>query len=124
MPLIEGVLDRRGTFQFVDADGTTSAHQILSTLFTDQPNFLKGLDDILQRLEFGLPAKALPLTKLPVPLTRGQYLALVNVGASTPDDVNALSDERLRECVGAAVATQMRPKRGGEGDSQVREEDL
>lgn len=31
-----------------------SAHQILSTLFPGQPEFLKGLDDVLQRLEFGL----------------------------------------------------------------------
>jgi hypothetical protein len=41
-----------------------SAHQILATLFPDQPDFLKGLDEILQRLEFGLPSTALPLTKV------------------------------------------------------------
>jgi len=97
------------------ADGTRfhlrSAHQILSTLFPDQPEFLKGLDEILQRLEFGLPSAALPLTKLPVRLTRGQYLALANAGAGTPEGVNALSDERLRDCVGSATALQLRPKR-------------
>jgi len=97
------------------ADGTRfhlrSAHQILSTLFPDQPEFLKGLDEILQRLEFGLPSAALPLVKLPVRLTRGQYLALANAGAGTPEGVNVLSDERLRDCVGAAAAVQLRPKR-------------
>ncbi|MDO8769397.1 MAG: hypothetical protein Q7K57_11975 [Burkholderiaceae bacterium] len=96
------------------ADGTRfhlrSAHQILSTLFPDQPEFLKGLDEILQRLEFGLPSAALPLVKVPVRLTRGQYLALANAGAGTPEGVNALSDERLRDCVGAVVAAQLRTK--------------
>ena len=38
-----------------------SAHQILSTLLPEQPEFLSGLDKILQRLEFGLPSAALPL---------------------------------------------------------------
>lgn len=96
------------------ADGTRfhlrSAHQILSTLFPDQPEFLKGLDEILQRLEFGLPSAALPLVKVPVRLTRGQYLALANAGAGTPEGVNALSDERLRDCVGAAATALLRPK--------------
>ncbi|WP_298193848.1 DEAD/DEAH box helicase [Metallibacterium sp.] len=94
------------------ADGTRfhlrSAHQILSTLFPDQPEFLTGLDEILQRLEFGLPSAVLPLVKLPVRLTRGQYLALANAGAGTPDGVNALSDERLRDCVGTVAAAQLR----------------
>ena len=49
-----------------------SAHQILSTLLLDQPSFLTGLDEILQRLEFGLPTDALPIAKLVVRLTRGQ----------------------------------------------------
>ena len=96
------------------ADGTRfhlrSAHQILSTLFPDQPDFLKGLDEILQRLEFGLPSGALPLTHLSVPLTRGQYLALANAGITTSEGVNSLTDERLRDCVGAAGAARLRPK--------------
>jgi helicase len=29
VPLVEGVLDRRGTFQFVDVDGTTKSNQLL-----------------------------------------------------------------------------------------------
>jgi len=38
-------------------------------------------------------------------------MALANVGAGTPEEMNALSDERLRDCVGATVAVQLRPKR-------------
>lgn len=57
-----------------------SAHQILATLFPDQPDFLKSLDEILQRLEFGLPSTALPLMKVSVRLTRGQCLELLSIG--------------------------------------------
>ena len=52
-----------------------SAHQILSTLFPGEPEFLEGIDELLVRLEFGLPAKAVPLTRFPMALNRGQYLA-------------------------------------------------
>lgn len=87
-----------------------SAHQILSTLLTDQPEFLLGLDEILQRLEFGLPSAVLPLTKLPVPLTRGHYLALAAVSVQDAAALSALDDVRLRECVGAAAFGILRPQ--------------
>ena len=87
-----------------------SAHQILSTLFPDQPEFLKSLDELLQRLEFGLPAPVLPLTALRATLTRGQYLALSAAGCSTADDVGKLSREKLTECVGASTASLLLPE--------------
>lgn len=86
-----------------------SAHQILSTLLPDQPEFLKRLDEILQRLEFGLPSAALSLTKLSVRLTRGQCLALLAAGVNNSDELNALSDDRLRDCVGTATTALLRP---------------
>jgi helicase len=46
-----------------------SAHQILSALFPAQPAFLLALDELLRRLEFGLPAAALGLMALPVALS-------------------------------------------------------
>jgi helicase len=88
-----------------------SAHQILSALFPDQPGFLQGLDDILQRLEFGLPSTALPLAKLSARLTRGQCLALLAAGVRTSDELDALSDESLRECVGPGTALRLRAKK-------------
>ena len=84
-----------------------SAHQILTALFPDQPEFLARLDDILRRLEFGLPSNALALTELPISLTRGQYLALANAGCSVPNDVAALSFECLRDCVGESTAARL-----------------
>jgi hypothetical protein len=87
-----------------------SAHQILRALFPDRPEFLASVDDILQRLEFGLPSNALALTKLPISLTRGQYLALTNAGCSVPDDVAGLSFECLCDCVGDGTAALLGSK--------------
>jgi replicative superfamily II helicase len=87
-----------------------SAHQILSTLLPEQPEFLLGLDEILQRLEFGLPSAALPLAKLSVRLNRGQHLALMAAGVCRSDDLGALSDDDLEGCVGAMTAGLLRPK--------------
>jgi replicative superfamily II helicase len=86
-----------------------SAYQILATLFPNRPDFLRGVDDILERLEFGLPSAALPLANLAVPLTRGQCLALLQAGVNTLDALSTLSDERLQECVGALTAARLRP---------------
>jgi hypothetical protein len=87
-----------------------SAHQILATLLPAEPAFLTGLDELLQRLEFGLPARGLALARMAVRLTRGQCLALLGVGISTEAELDALSDERLAECVGISTATLLRPE--------------
>jgi hypothetical protein len=50
----------------------------------------EALDELLRRLEFGLPKGALKLIDLPVALSRGQYLGLFAVAASTVDAVYAL----------------------------------
>ena len=65
------------------------------------------------RLEFGLPADAIPLTRLPMALNRGQYLALVVAGCTTPVDVKELATETLTQCVGAVFASQIRSNRSG-----------
>ena len=101
------------------ADGTRfhmrSAHQILSILFPDQPMFLSGLDELLHRLEFGLPAQALPLTQIALPLTRGQYLALFVSGCSTPREALALPLETLSECIGVEGASLLLARTGTNG---------
>jgi len=92
-----------------------SAHQILATLFPDQPDFLKSLDEILQRLEFGLPSAALPLTKVSVRLTRGQCLELLSIGVRNEDDLKNLDEDRLRRCVGTGTAILLRPRSDATG---------
>jgi ATP-dependent DNA helicase len=94
------------------AEGTRfhlrSAHQILSALVPNQPEFLKALDRILRQLEFGLPEAALPLSELSVRPSRGQCLALAAAGATTLEQVLALDEVRLREIVGVAAASRLR----------------
>jgi replicative superfamily II helicase len=80
-----------------------SAHQILATLLPEQEEFLNGLDEVLQRLEFGLPSAALSLAKLPVLLTRGQCLALFGAGITTSDQIGSMDDESLGQCVGRST---------------------
>lgn len=108
----------QGTLGYGDiiriADGTRfhlrSAHQILTILFPEHADFLTSLDDVLLRLEFGLPSAAMPMTKLPVPLTRGQCLALFSEGCTSLADLSKLSEECLKGCVGPALAAQLRPQ--------------
>ena len=88
-----------------------SAHQIISTLVPDRPEFLMGLDDLLTRLEFGLPKDLLELTQVRPRLSRGQCLALARAGATTLAALEALDADILRTCVGAATALQMRPRK-------------
>jgi helicase len=85
-----------------------SAHQILSALFPAQPAFLLALDELLRRLEFGLPAAALGLMALPVALSRGQYLALFAAGGRSVDTVVTLSPDALENCIGRAAAKRIR----------------
>lgn len=90
-----------------------SAHQIMSTLFPDQPEFLKALDEVLQRLEFGVPAGALALTKLRPALTRGQCLNLWQNGVASREAIEALSLDALRSLLGELAAALYRPAPAG-----------
>ena len=70
---------------------------------------MTALDELLRRLEFGLPSGAISLTEIPLTLDRGEYLALYAAGCATADDVKGLSIQKLTECVGASVASLLRP---------------
>lgn len=95
------------------AEGTRfhlrSAHRILAALFPERPDFLNALDQLLSRLEFGLPEAALPLAAMRPRLSRGQCLALMQVGVVTAEQLAALDDARLQACVGAAMFRLIRP---------------
>lgn len=85
-----------------------SAHRIIATLLPDQPDFLLGLDQILLRLEVGLPAPLLPLMQIPVALTRGQHLALGAAGVRHAGDLEQLDDATLARCIGALASARLR----------------
>jgi replicative superfamily II helicase len=86
-----------------------SARQILGALMPDQGDFLAALDDLLPRLEYGLPAEALPLVSLRAPLSRGQYLALQQLGCRSMEDVAQLDADALAGAVGLLAAALLRP---------------
>lgn len=83
-----------------------SAHRILVALFPEQPAFLAEIDELLTRLEAGLPTRALPLLSLP--LSRGQYLALVEAGVLDIEAVRAMLDADLSARVGATSAVRLK----------------
>jgi helicase len=86
-----------------------SAHQILSTLFPDQPVFVKGLNELLRRMEFGLPASAPGLAALPIRFNRGKCLSLSSAAINTPDALRALGDHCLRDYIDVVIVSQLRP---------------
>jgi hypothetical protein len=84
-----------------------SAHQILGTLFPEQPDFLKALDEILLRLEFGLPANALPLMDIPARLTRGQYLILLSLSVHNFKELKEMDNNILRQHLGKNIVDSL-----------------
>ncbi len=85
-----------------------SARQILGALIPDKAEFLGGLDDLLPRLEYGVPASALKLVGFKTPLTRGQYLALHQLGCCSADDIPRLDQQTLSGVVGPSMAATLK----------------
>jgi hypothetical protein len=86
---------------------------LMQMIYCSRGNTDAGLDQVLERLEFGLPTAVLPLAALSVRLTRGQCLALARNGVHSVEQLNALSDTQLRECVGQLTAARLRPRAEG-----------
>lgn len=98
-----------------------SAHRILVALFPDHPEYLAAIDQLLTRLEVGLPARALALLSLPVRLNRGQYLALVEAGALGTEAILAMPDHELSARIGAASATSLKAAVSGSSGAMVEQ---
>lgn len=106
---VQGATSYGDIIRIVDASRfhLRSAHQILTALFLQNAQFLSQLDEILIRLEFGLPTEAIRLTQLPVQLTRGQHLSLFNAGYLTAEEVLSLTKEKLQELIGEQSAEEL-----------------
>jgi len=83
-----------------------SAASIAGVMF---PGGLQDLDDMLKRLEVGLPSDALGLLGIKLPLTRGEYLALYNEGIRLPEDLERVPNDRLKVLLGERRAEAVRP---------------
>jgi len=89
-----------------------SASNILSVLLLDA-NPHDEIQAMLKQLEVGLPASALRLLGLPLPLTRGDYMTLANAGILEPAQLWAASDTSLEGLLGKVRVGQLsklRPK--------------
>lgn len=90
-----------------------AAHQIASVMFIGQAPDESDIETVLKQLEVGLPSEALDLLEIPVPMTRGEYLALYNAGVKSASEMWALPVERVTDLVGkqrAAQIEKMRPR--------------
>jgi replicative superfamily II helicase len=88
-----------------------AAHQIASVIFVGQAPDDSELETLLKQLEVGLPADALELLEIPVPLTRGEYLALYNAGIKSISELWPLPTERVTELLGKQRAGQIEKAR-------------
>ena len=88
-----------------------AAFEIAGVLLLGQGPSAKDVEDLLSQLEAGIPTDALGLLDLPVPLGRGAYLALHQAGLSSPADIWAIGEDRLRVLVGNAAAATLQALR-------------
>ncbi len=89
-----------------------SASNILAVLLLDK-NPQADLDILLTRLEIGIPAEGIDLLKVPLPLTRGEYLNLLRSGVRNVAELWSASPDLLVGSLGKERAAQLerfRPK--------------
>ncbi|MDQ3668406.1 MAG: caspase family protein [Acidobacteriota bacterium] len=84
-----------------------AASQIATVMFIDQGPTEESIETLLKQLEVGIPADALDLIYIPVPLTRGDYLALYQMGVRKLGDLWSHSNDSITEILGKDRATQL-----------------
>jgi helicase len=93
-----------------------SAANILAVLLLGK-NPQAEIDAVLKQLEIGIPAKAIDLLRLPLTLTRGEYLALAARGMLNPAQLWAADKGSLIAILGKDRGQQLerfRPKKAAE----------
>jgi len=105
----QGAITAGSVRQFADATRyhLRPAHQIASLLLLADAPSDDDMETLLRRIELGIPAAAVPLLELPVPLLRGEYLALHGAGATSLSGVWALAREQLEQLVGRDTASRL-----------------
>jgi len=90
-----------------------SASDILTILLVGQDQ-QEEIDSILKRLEVGIPSELLDLLKLPLPLTRGEYLALGARNIVAVEQFWTADTAIIKSAIGEARMVQfekLRPKK-------------
>jgi helicase len=88
-----------------------AAHRITNILFVASGPTEESIDQLLRRLEIGLPAHALGFIDIPTDLARGDYLALLGAGIQTVEQLWQRSDEQLTQILGRLVGRRVSSKR-------------
>lgn len=84
-----------------------SAHQIASVMFLGQGPTEEEVETLLKQLEIGVPADALDLLDLPIPLQRGEYLLLCQSGIKDRKTLKTMDQESLKHLLGAARTEEL-----------------
>jgi replicative superfamily II helicase len=85
-----------------------SAYQIADIILLNQGPTGDQIEILIKQLEVGLPSDAIGLLSIPLPLERGQYLALHNLGAKNVEDLCSLSDITVRDILGDQLIKQLK----------------
>jgi hypothetical protein len=83
-------------------------------MFVGEAPSEESIETLLKQLEVGIPADGLELLAIPLPLARGDYLALYRAAAKTGVDLWNLPSQTVREILGSSRAAQfemLRPSR-------------
>lgn len=65
------------------------------------------LNSFLQRLEVGLPQEGLDLLQIPIPMSRGEYIALLSKKICNKQSLSNLSKDEVSQILGDIKATQL-----------------
>lgn len=76
-----------------------TANEIAGIVLLGEGPDATEVDDLLKRLELGIPTEALSLMELSVPFVRGEYLELLRAGYSTSEAVLCLTDSELMQLI-------------------------
>ena len=94
-----GVITHGDIRKFADATRyhLRSAYQIASLTLLDRVPASDDVDGLIRQLEVGIPASQLDLLGLPISLTRGEYLALLQANITTIDELRSVPVDHLKE---------------------------
>lgn len=77
-----------------------SVYQIVNVMFLGEGPNEESIEAILKQLEVGIPADALGLLAIEIPLERGEYLALYKEGINTPSEFWDLPEDTAKRILG------------------------
>jgi helicase len=109
----QGIVGLGDVVKFADATRfhLRSAHQIAALLLIDTAAPAEAVDQMLRRLQLGVPEDVLPLLELPFSLTRGELLALRTAGVRTIEAFWSLADAMRERILGVERSKQIARQR-------------